>query len=252
MNKMMLRNLIIGLSAISAVGATQAAPINITDSYWSGWTQIADDDGVYKNGFVDPGWGGQAFDAEYLFYKIDGNTLSLGLQTGYDIIDGHVRHQGRDYYAGDLALSFNGSGYNYAIDFGLFTKDYYGNKAEADANNDGKDEAGLYNVTNWNNNIYFGASAPYAMDAGSRRNDAGFALGDYGSVGTDSFFRTASFDASSLGLGSEFDFDAHWTMSCGNDVVEGSAAVSVPEPYTLPLLGMSLFAIVMLRRRKED
>jgi len=55
-------------------------------SYWSnnGYIQFANDDG-----HVGPGSGGQAFDAEYLYYKLNGNTLYLGLQTGFNIVDGN-------------------------------------------------------------------------------------------------------------------------------------------------------------------
>ncbi|HEB69447.1 MAG TPA: hypothetical protein ENI88_07480, partial [Desulfobulbus sp.] len=46
----------------------------------NGWTMFADDDGYRTyDGYVNPGWGGQDFDAEYLFYKKSGDTLSIGL-----------------------------------------------------------------------------------------------------------------------------------------------------------------------------
>jgi hypothetical protein len=38
----------------------------------------------------------------------------------------------------------------------------------------------------------------------------------------------------------------HWTMSCGNDVLEHT----VPEPATMLLLGTGLFGLGILSRRK--
>lgn len=235
------------LVSLFCISAAQAAPL----SFWNtqGWTMIDNDDGVGLNGFVDPGWGGQDFDGEYLYYRLDGNILSLGLQAGYNLQTGKVNYQEKNYYAGDLALSFNGGGYNYAVDFGLVTKDYSNKNVEADNDNNGKDAAGLYSVTAWNNNIAFAQSAPFAMDAGSLivsllSNTAGY------NNGLDSYYRTVSFDISSLGLGSTFDFMAHWTMSCGNDVLEGGTSItSVPEPGTVMLLALGLLGLLWSRKR---
>jgi len=62
--------------------------------------------------------------AEYL-YKKQGNSLAIALQTGFDVETGKQRHGRRDYYAGDLALSFDGdsSSYEYAFDFGNTPRD---------------------------------------------------------------------------------------------------------------------------------
>ena len=61
---------------------------------------------------------------------------------------------------------------------------------------------------------------------------------------------TYNFDTTHLGLGNEFGL--HWTMQCGNDVIEGSDAVQVPEPATIILLGAGLVGLAGgLRRRKK-
>ncbi len=71
------------------------------------------------------------------------------------------------YFAGDLALSFDGlPGYEYAVDFGFLAKDYNGNDlVSTDTGDDLLDDAGLYRVAEWNNDILFPVgSSPFAMD----------------------------------------------------------------------------------------
>jgi len=41
----------------------------------------------------------------------------------------------------------------------------------------------------------------------------------------------------------------HWTMNCGNDIVEGQGIPTVPEPGSLLLLGFGLVGLVVCRKR---
>ena len=83
-----LRNLGMTLAMVFSLPVNAAAL-----SMWEAndWIMIDDDDGVQKRGYVNPGYGGQAFDAEYLYYKFDRDSqiLSIGVQTGFDLSDGH-------------------------------------------------------------------------------------------------------------------------------------------------------------------
>ena len=240
--------------------------------FWAtdGWTNFASEDTNDGGGnyYLNPGYGGQAFDAEHLYYKVTGSVLHLGLQTGFDVVDGHIEYGNKQYYAGDLALSFDGAtigddtSYEYGIDFGLYTKDYTSlNKTVADSTGrvniipgapdpdktDGEDPAGLYAVSGWNNNVYGGhhISDPFAI---SNATWVSSLLSNNAGQDGVHYWRTVSLDLSGTGL-SLNNVDVHWTMSCGNDAINGN--FSVPEPSILSLLGFALLSLGFARRRKS-
>ncbi|MEJ2694145.1 MAG: PEP-CTERM sorting domain-containing protein [Candidatus Thiodiazotropha sp.] len=210
---------------------TLSLPLNAGAlGFWAadGWSVLDAEDGVSAGGYVGPGFGGQEFDAEYLFYKVEENLLSVGLQTGFDLSDGS--HHDEDF--------------DYAIDFGLVTKDRWYHDVGVGTGN--QDAAGLYEVSQWNNNIIYSSSSPYGMDEGTLLaalvdSSEGEALLADGL----SYYRTATIDLAALGFDVK-SFTAHWTMSCGNDVVEGSA--DVPEPNALLLMAIGLLGLLGGRR----
>lgn len=277
----------LALSISLLVAGMTATPIqtaphtqSVVSYFDSSWSVIAND----EEG-PTPGVGGQVFDTEYLLYKTEGNMLYLGLQSGFDLIDGHQTYDSNSYWAGDLALSFDGdanigsadpitmaNSYEFGIDFGFSTADYDSNSVDAIMNSvdglgPGVDQTGIYSVGSgeWNTNLvnsFEDNSSPFAMDQLWDGNGASpyltsLILNTAGLEG-DSYYRAVEIDMTKLGLAdlglnlNNLSMDVHWTMSCGNDNINGSQQISVPEPDALILLATGLLGLVGARRVKRE
>jgi PEP-CTERM motif len=75
------------------------------------------------------------------------------------------------------------------------------------------------------------------------------------SISNNSKFLIYAFDLSSLGISLEdgYDLGFRWSMSCGNDIIEGGGITkaAVPEPGTLTLLGIGLMGLCAAGRKKR-
>jgi hypothetical protein len=205
---------------------------------WDGY--YADDDGVLNtSGYVEPGWGGQLFDVEYLGLYITSEQVYFGLQTGFDVSADMVS----TYRPGDFALDVDGDEmYDYAIRFSFIDGVFQG--------------FSLYNVTSWSVPV-FAISTPFEMAVGGGTMidpaafTGAFGSGEYANNrdGGTSYVLEGSFDLALLTAYTGNDIGIHWTMECGNDVLNQNSA-PVPEPATMLLFGCGLIGLAAVGKKK--
>lgn len=222
-----------------------------------------------------PGGGGQRYDTEQIFYYFEdldandpnsGGRLHVGLVTGFP----PAGVPSDDLYGGDLFVGLGGAG-------GLQIGDFDFAVATSTANID-RGQAGSVAVnttddidyfgTTWANTggwgqrtvvvNDFGASNPYRMnESGSGftdvTNDVNTQIA-WGGIGQHNFLEV-SFNIDGVLenqiTGDEGGLRLHWTMECGNDVInvqDNTPLAPVPEPSTMVLLGMGVMGAIMRKK----
>jgi hypothetical protein len=207
--------------------------------------------------YLDPGWGGQTYDAEAMYVRRTGSIIDIAVVTG--------RAPGASgWAAGDIALDFGNDG---SFEYGVVTlRDGTGIQ----------DDAGMvYRVDEWNYGLNHSAAGfdrydhPTTIKEGDDVYQANLSyaamtydgksggtgpdqvqLGEYAADAEKHYVIETSIDLALIdpALSSEA-FLVHWTMACANDIVQvaqaavppppPNTAVPSPAPLALLLIGMT-------------
>jgi hypothetical protein len=188
--------------------------------------------------FVGPGWGGQNFDAEALYFKKEGMTAYFALVTGFPL----AGLQNESF--GDIGFDFDNDG---LYEYGVETR-----------GNAGFTKKHLYGNATWNNPT-FGISTPYDLKTGTDLGLVGFAYDKTTYVAHKHYILEIGIPISFFGASwgdpnNNPDFAIHWTMSCGNDAIDlevPGTTTAVPEPATMALFGFGLAGYALKRRKQR-
>lgn len=238
---------------IGAAGWTPTANNTITPNKNIQFT-IEDWDRSSKNGYLDPGYGGQDYDAEALYALIEGNTLFIALATGHNPKTGNLPKQ-NIFGAGDFAIDF---GKNGSYELGINIKPAWDTFGVAG----GVYKDVTWDLGIWNDNTktgYVKSEHPTSMRAGTQIGKVNSLFISEGEIGYGRwsedvhYFYEMSVSLDLLhaaGWNREDAFNIHWTQNCANDDIIVDPPAGVPEPGTLALLPLGLLGLIALRRRK--
>ena len=244
---------IIGLSILGVLfiaGASFA-------SYLDGYTNITIRDAYGEKGFtsdgsvgptgqgledqeVEPGaLAGQNWDVEGFFQS--GSLLAL--VGGWDFVSGDPAYP--DIDSGDIFFETDdsNSGYDYVLDMDFDSGTYSVISGDFETDKTTGGPSGV-NGLDWRY-----SSGGTVLSSGNVFNDyqTGLSDSEMGGSVTGGLHNAVVVDLAFLGAGT--DFTSYFTMTCGNDIVNGSTA-PVPEPATMLLLGTGLIGLAGIGRKK--
>ncbi|MCX7926567.1 MAG: PEP-CTERM sorting domain-containing protein [Candidatus Omnitrophica bacterium] len=192
---------------------------------------------------VGPGWSYyNVFDAEAIYFDNDEYNIYLAIITGLPF-SGYQAPGNPHFVPGDIAfdIDLNKSGYEYALDVSTFKGT----------------QALLYQAIAWEGVYYDGSPAPdytaanpFRLLYGLNPRAVPFV---YSGNQNNHYVLEAAIPLSYFGIDASIQrtIGVHWTMECGNDVLNLKATVNpVPEPGTITLLGLGILGVMGFRKRR--
>ncbi|RKY26607.1 MAG: hypothetical protein DRP79_04590 [Planctomycetota bacterium] len=252
LEKVLLVVIIMSMVSLSASALMIEADGDLSDwsvAPFSDWEPASPSAGWIEENWTgeDPyPWGGETYDVEALYVDTDTEYLYVAVvlsipEAGADDPYGRPEH----YLPGDIALDFDGD-----PDTGEYGYEY-GLKAYGD------DKGELYWMPDWDlphGEFGFPENSPSTILSGTLEGAGTVAYvnaGDLEGNGTDTFIIEAKVLRSLFAHGPLLNgqtISAHYTISCGNDVLETST-LAIPEPVTIIMVGLGLTVVAGLARR---
>ncbi len=261
---MLIRAAIAALSTLLAFPAAASYTIDGNLADWGinhttyvpankikGYTVDTDSTGNSSQ-YVNPGIGGQAYDAEALYVDFDANKLYLGLITGHN----PAMTNANGWAPGDFLIDFGRDG---IFEYGLKTIGVDAGKLYRIGKNDV--QLGLFT----GQTTPLGAISPYSGGKNAVSITGGTLVGTghiaisngfkgYGQYTQDTHYAYEAEIALNL-FAPEFwgkAFDVQWAMQCGNDVISADPPSGfVPEPMSLALFAAAFGALGLTSRRRK-